>query len=146
MDTSAILDEVARLERQITKWEEERQALDAKIIPAREELGYWSGILKLRSSDNEIPPSTSQPVPLLTMVSTPEEGREAYGAKTRALRSFIKSRIGSGVTVSELVEESKRLGSHPNMAYRFIDRLTKTKPPELEKRGDRIYSTEHLKG
>jgi len=59
---------------------------------------------------------------------------------------FIRNRNDIGVPIGELVEESKRLGSHPNAAYRFIDRSTRANPQELEKRVDRIFPTKHMKG
>lgn len=140
--------EIERLERQLEKWERERSSLDAKITPARQELTHWNGILELRHGINDTSAQGVQ-IALPPVGSTPtaevEEYGAEYGAKTRALRAFLRSRRGGGVTLAELIEECKRFGSRPQVAYRFVERLTKGNTPELEKRGDRIYPTMHLK-
>jgi hypothetical protein len=143
MNTAEILREVERIQKQVEEWE-------AKIAPAREELEYWEKILKLRQNSSA-GHGISIPIRPLTGATIPESSdvqadqTEGYGAKARALRALVRFSSDNGLTIKDLTAECEKIGSHPNMAYRFVDRLSKANPPELERRGDRIYPTEHLK-
>lgn len=142
MESAQIRAEVERLQSLIADWE-------SQLAPARQELEYWKGILKLREGTPNGHPTLIYTLPLPGVshaAETPiEDGQaEGYGAKSRALRLFVRSRASEGVTLQELTAEAKRLGSHPNMAYRFADRLTKATPPQLERRGDRIFPTDAM--
>jgi hypothetical protein len=145
MDTTQIRSEVERIQKQVEEWE-------SMIASARKELEHWSEILRLREGSSVIPAILHIPTRVLahTLISESSEVQvaqnEVYGAKTKALRTLVRSNRENGVTIRDLTAECEKLKSNPNMAYRFVDRLTKANPPELERRGDRIYPTEHLKG
>jgi hypothetical protein len=142
MDTTQIRSEVERIQKQVQEWE-------AKIAPARQELQHWAEILRMRESGTpptRIPASNPAVEELLVQHRQRElQIDDGYGSKSRALRAFIRARSANGVTMQDLTAESTRLGSHVNMAYRFVSRLTEAKPPELVRRGERIFPTEHLK-
>jgi hypothetical protein len=148
MNTELIRAEIERIKGQVEKWEGEVAALNGKIGPARKELEHWSGILQLRQPEQpSLDLQTEEP---LGGEGTPgdqldAEGQPEYGAKAKALREFVRSSGELGVTMSELVGEATRLGSHGNSAYRFVSRLTKTQPPELKRRLNRFVATEHMK-
>jgi hypothetical protein len=145
MTTDQIKAEMENIQTRLMEWEQERTALDAKITPARQELEFWNGILRIRQGEEY-----AGAVRALTgIVIDPAitEASEGYGAKSNGLRSFIRDRAATGVTLSDLKAEAVRLGAHPNMAYRLVTRLSdETVPPELERKDGRIYPTAHLKG
>ena len=144
MTTDQILAEMETIRAMVERWEEARAALDAKIVPARKELDFWNGILRLRQG--EAPLEQLSETVGAAIDRGVNDGVAAYGAKARGLRAFIRARADDGVTMRELTAEAARLGSHPNMAYRLVARLTaETDPPELERRGGRIYPTANLK-
>ena len=145
MTTDQIKAEMENIQTRLKEWEQERAALDAKITPARQELDFWNGILRIRQGEEY-----AGAVRALTGIAIDNaitDASEVYGAKSNGLRLFIRERAATGVTLGELKAEAVRLGAHPNMAYRLVTRLSdETEPPELERRGDRIYPTQHLKG
>ncbi len=151
MELDAIRGEVERIKTQLSKWETEVATLNAKIGPAREELESWNRILQLRLGE------PAEQVSLGIQIDEPPKADDMhagqpdksapaeYGAKAKALREFVLSNRLAGVTISDLMQETTRLGSNRNSAYRFVWRLTKAKPPELDKRRNRYFPTEHMK-
>jgi len=145
MTTDQIKAEMENIQTKLKEWEQERAALDAKIAPARQELDLWNGILRIREGETYPDPAFAGIGPAIDAALT--EAGEAYGAKSKGLRLFIRDRAAAGVTLRELKAEAVRLGGHPNMAYRLVTRLSdETEPPELERRDGKIYPTAHLKG
>ncbi len=149
METAQIRAEVERLVNELKDLETKRQALDSKIVPKRQELEHWSGILNLRQVGNgngvpspDVPPRTKAAEDSSPTAS--DEQPQEYGAKARAMREFILSKNGAGVTMQELIEAARKISPHAAFVYQFVNRQRRAKPPKLEKRGKRFYATESL--
>jgi hypothetical protein len=144
MTTGEIQQEMENIRASIEEWEQERAALEARIVPARQELEHWEKILMIRAGNIHIDPVSAAIE--LAIDNALTEAAEGYGAKSNGLRAYIRAHAITGVTLGELRAEATRLGAHPNMAYRLVTRLSaESVPPELLKRNGRIFPTEYLK-
>ena len=139
MDTDEIRNEVERFQARV-------KDLESRLDYSRQELQLWAEILRIRESKDQYREALRQNLSLIPAPESQTNPAEGYGSKARGLRAFVRAHAEDGVTVAELVAESVRLGSHKNAGYRFVGRLTEGTSPELERRGDRIFPTEHLKG
>jgi hypothetical protein len=151
MDTDAIRAEVEKIQGDLMELKNKRKALDERIAPKEEELNHFTAILNLRQATSDgngtvsirlnVPAGVSLPQALAAISGDPAE----YGAKAKAMRALALSRNGTGVTMREFVEEGKRIGALPQLAYQWVNRQRKSKPQKLEKRGKKFYATEAMR-
>lgn len=146
MELPDIQAEIARLTERVSELERQKAALDAKIAPLRQELEHWTGIARLRSGPG--------PTPTFSIRTTPEGRKiivhltqQKYGDKAQRMREFVFQHAAEGVTIRELTEFTvNQLQGHKNMSYRWVARMMEANPPRLEKRGEKIFPTQHLFG
>lgn len=149
MNTELIDAEIERLSTELGELEQKRQLLDAKILPKRKELEHWTGIRDLRiTSEGSSLPFPEALVPMETESRTNatvnDDQPQEYGAKARAMREFVLSANGSGVTMKEIIEAAAKISPHPAFAYQWVNRQRRAKPPRLEKKGKRFFATERM--
>lgn len=151
MELEAIRAELERVDGDIADLESKKKAVETQLAPKLKERDLLRALCQLREAQGasavpgELPFQKESEGIVSTPVVAAENKSSGYGAKAKAMRSFVLSRNGGGVTMRELINEAARIGAREQFPYQWANRQRKVTPPRLEKRGKRFFATEKMK-